>query len=145
MLRFLLVFLAITAWGCVLDRGEDRRPEILPGRYRASQDNVIAEYEFHGDGSFSFARYESGKTTLTETGRWEYRYDGPDKRYLIESEVTRRDLGIDSAWLERQNLGFQYRIKASSSNQFHLDPVSQESTGLLSLFLGSGDVAFHRL
>lgn len=148
MLRVLLILFAIMAWGCVLDRGEDRRPEILPGRYRASGDSDMVEYDFHADGSFSFVRTEAWKITITETGRWDYRYDGPDKRYLIESEVTRRDLGDDNTWFERQNLGFQYRIKASSSNEFHLDPGYQEGTGaigLFSLLFGSGDVVFHRL
>lgn len=134
--------------GCVLDHGEARRPEILPGRYRATQDSVVAMYEFNTDGTFSFERAVSGRTTITETGRWEYRYVSPEERYLIESEVTRRDLGSDRVWRERNNLQYQYRIEASSPRTFHLNPGEYDLHGaLVLLFLfssGPDNVVFHR-
>jgi hypothetical protein len=141
--------LAMVVVGCVLDSGEERRPEILPGRYRAAQDSIVAEYEFHADGNFSFVRRVSGRPDLTETGKWEYRYVGPEERYLVESEVTRRDLGSDLVWRERENLGYQYRIEASSPRKFHLNPGDDDfHGGMLLIFLlfgGSGHVVFHRL
>jgi hypothetical protein len=90
----------------------------------------------------------SGRPTLTETGRWEYRYVGPEERYLIESEVTRRDLGSDLVWRERENLHYQYRIEASSPRTFHLNPGEDNVHGafvvLFLFFGGSGHVVFHR-
>lgn len=147
MLRALLILLAMAACGCVLDRGGDRRPEILPGRYRAENGEIAAVYDFREDGSFTFERTESGRPTITETGRWEYRYVGPEERYLVESDVTRRDLGSDSVWHERTGLQYSYRIEASDSGEFHLNPGTGDMPGflvILSLLGGSNHVVFHR-
>jgi hypothetical protein len=149
MFRAFLLISAMAAWGCVLDPGPERRPEILPGRYRASEGGIQLEYDFRSDGSFTFARTESGKTTVTGTGRWEYRYVGPDERYLIETAVTQRVLESDSAWHTSDKLDYKYRIPASSPEDFHLDPGSEgELPAFLMFFLfftGSGHVVFHRL
>jgi hypothetical protein len=147
--RFALPALfVLAAGGCLLDGGEDRRPEILPGRYRAEGDGTTVEYDFREDGSFAFRRTENGRETLTEAGAWEYRYVGPEERYLIESDVTRRDLGSDSLWRERTGLEYRYPIRASDSRTFHLDPGSSGMHGAMGLFLfflgGSGHVVFHR-
>jgi hypothetical protein len=148
MSRPLLLILPLAFAACVLDRGEERRSEILPGRYLASRDGVEAEYDFRADGTFDFARTDAGVRTVTETGRWEYRYAGPEERYLVESEVTLREFGKDSAWHESQKPGYRYSIAASTRNGFHLLPGSDDfSGGLFVLFLvleGPSYVVFRR-
>jgi hypothetical protein len=144
----LILILPLAFASCILDRGAERRSEILPGRYLAARDGVEAAYEFRADGSFDFTRTDAGIPTLAETGRWEYIYVGPDERYLAESQVTRRELGSDSAWHESQNPGYRYVIAASTRSEFHLLPDSDDPLeGLFVLFLvieGPTHVVFRR-
>jgi hypothetical protein len=87
MRRAHLLLPVIVLWGRVLDMGEDRRPEILPGRYLSSQDRERAEYDFHADGTFTFTRTESAVPTLIDSGLWEYDYDGPEKAVPVPEEL----------------------------------------------------------
>jgi hypothetical protein len=145
--RCLLVFFTLTACGCVLEHSEDRRPEIAPGRYVATNDDISVTYDFRSDSSFTFVRTVSGRQTITESGKWECRYHGPEDRFLVESEVIRKDFASDGTWIEKTGLQYNYRIVASSSKEFHLDPGATDLPGLFTLlliFAGSNHVVFIR-
>ena len=60
MSRTLLLILPLAFAACVLDRGEERRAEILPGRYQATRDRIEAAYEFRADSTFDFTRTDAG-------------------------------------------------------------------------------------
>ncbi len=130
-------------FGCTLDSGENRRSEILPGRYQAANENGRAVYEFRSDGTFSFQRYDSAQLTITEEGKWLYRYLNPDTRYLDEIEVTRKDLASTGTWNTQDHLNYSYTIDASSEDEFVLNPGSVDGPGILVLVSLFSDTDVH--
>ncbi len=146
-IRYLSLGILVSGlFGCILDPGEERRSEVLPGKYQADNDVAVAIYDFHSDGTFEFKRFEGTKLTITEEGKWRYRYIDPDTRYLDEIEVTRKDLVSDDTWQTQENVNYSYAIFASSENEFVLNPGSGDGHGFFGLLMLFADtnVHFHR-
>lgn len=133
--------------GCILDPGEARRPEILPGRYQAESGSETAIYDFHSDGTFVFKRFESGLLTYTEEGMWSYRYVDPETRYLDEIEVTRKNLVAQVTSDTLKVAKFSYAIAASSKEEFVIKPSLPDGLGIFVIFVLIADtnVHFHRI
>lgn len=138
-----LGFLLFGLSGCILNPGEERRPEILPGQYQTSSGTVLAVYDFRADGTFVFKRFEASQLTLTEEGKWQYRYVDPDTRYLDEIEVTRKDLISKDTWSTQENVNYSYAIVASSEKKFVLNPGSGDGHGFIALLTLFADSYVH--
>lgn len=138
--------LAISA--CVLDRGPERRSEILPGRYEANGNSNSIYAVFNADGSFTSERRNGGTVVWQDSGHWEYQYVDPEKRFLVESNVKTRYFNSDGTYRDTFQGTHSFLIKASSPDQYVLD---YEGGGggpgflvLLSLFQNTY-VTFNRL